>query len=293
MGLRSIAGRAEPYLRRLVRRLNPGRVFVLEYPVNPRPRWGWGSPVHPELAAIIDGRADHYDRLIAQLHDLKEWAARIPRSGADPSLRWDNDWWGGLDALVHCWLLRERRPATYLEVGSGYSTMFARRAIDDFNLPTRIVSVDPQPRALVDALCDEVIRRPLEDVGAEVVDRVSSGDVVVFDGSHVAAMNSDAVVMLLEILPRLPDDVVLGVDDVFLPADYHPTWAERFYGEQYLLAALLLGGGGGWNVLFPGFHVTRSPRYAGALEPLWPLIETRFGRVASTFWIVNGASDLA
>ncbi len=34
-----------------------------------------------------------------------------------------------------------------------------------------------------------------------------------------------------------------AVHDIFLPDDYPPEWADRYYSEQYLLAAWLLGGG--------------------------------------------------
>ncbi len=261
-------------------------VIVPEYPVRPRARWGWdGQPVHPELAALFD-RADERSRaVLGRATDLLDWARSIPRSAGDGGVCWDNDWWGGLDALVHVALLRDRNPQTYLEVGSGYSTRFARRAIIDFGLRTRIVSVDPQPRAEIDALCDEVIRRPFEDVADELLGRIAPSDVVLFDGSHMTYMNSDAVVMLLELFPRMPDGVVVAVDDVYLPYDYHPTWAQRFYGEQYVLAAFLLGGGGGWDVLFPAMHVTQSPAHADALEPIWAQVESRYGRVASSMWL--------
>ena len=38
-----------------------------------------------------------------------------------------------------------------LEIGSGNSTKFARRAIRDHRLCTRITSIDPHPRAEIDA----------------------------------------------------------------------------------------------------------------------------------------------
>jgi len=249
--------------------------------VNPQSRWGWGRPSHPELAALLDADAESYRRMLEDVRDLTEWAAGIPRRPAPGVPGWDNEWWGGLDALVQCWLLRERRPATYLEVGSGFSTMFARRAIRDFGLPTKIVSVDPAPRAEIDALCDEAIRRPLEDVSEDVLARVGPGDVVVFDGSHLGWMNSDAVVMLLELMPRFPSGVVVGIDDILLPWDYHPTWARRFYGEQYILAAMLLAGGSGWSVMLPDFHVSQSADFAASIEPLRPFLTD----AATTMWL--------
>jgi len=176
----------------------------------------------------------------------------------------------------------DRRPALYLEVGSGYSTRFARHALGSTG---RIVSIDPSPRDDVDPLCDEVIRRRLEDTDLAAFSQLKAGDVLVVDGTHTAFMNSDSVVVFLEVLPRLPPGVLVCVDDIFLPWDYPPAWAGRWYGEQYLLAQLLLCGAPGWEVVFPAWHVTHSPD-AGRLEPVWDqLTVPPAGKVAKSFWM--------
>jgi hypothetical protein len=71
---------------------------------------------------------------------------------------WTNGWIPGLDGACLYAFVADRNPQTYFEVGSGNSTKFVRQAITDHNLQTRIVSVDPSPRAEVDQLCDEVLR---------------------------------------------------------------------------------------------------------------------------------------
>jgi hypothetical protein len=273
-------------LQSALARVEPGRTVMLsEYPVRPRHRWGWDRPPHPELQALFALGDDRYRAVVERLLAAGDLLATVERTGEPPAPSWDNDWWAGLDAAVHLDALARRRPATYLEIGSGYSTMLARHAVDRLGLPTRIVSVDPQPRAEVDWLCDEVVRRPLEDVGAAVAGGLVAGDVLLVDGSHMATMGSDTVVALLELLPRLPAGVLVGIDDVFLPFDYHPTWVGRWYGEQYLVAAFLLGGGAGYEVAFPGLYVTQHDELGPLLDPLWPVIGTRFGPVASALWL--------
>lgn len=263
--------------------------MVSEFPLRPRARWGWGEPAHPELEALFAKGDDDYraavDGLVARVDALRA----IPRHADPPRPCWDNEWWGGLDAAYHVDALATRAPTTYLEVGSGRSTMFARHTIEAGGLATRIVSIDPAPRAGIDALCDEVLRVPFEEVGDGVLDRVTSGDVVLIDGSHMATMGSDAVVALLEVLPRLPRGVLVGVDDIFLPFDYHPTWADRWYGEQYVLAAYLLGGGDGYQVRFPGLYVSRHQDLGERLDPVWQVVESRYGRTAGTLWLERPA----
>ena len=277
---------ADRLLRRALERVRrSGPVLVPEYPLHLAPRWGWGGASElSSIAELLARGAAGYEPAIADACAMLDWARTIPRH-ADSSACWENDYWGSVDALVQCAALRRRDPALYVEVGSGYSTLFARRAIDEFSLRTQIVAIDPAPRTAVGACCDELIRAPLHEVSAEVFDRLAPGDVLLIDGSHVAMMNTDATVFFLEILPSLPAQVLVGVHDVFLPWDYPASWTGRLYGEQYLLAALLLGGGAGFEVRFPGWWVVECSDRGEAFAPLWPVVENRFGRHATSFWI--------
>jgi hypothetical protein len=279
---------ADVMLRRGLERLRGSSpVLVPEYPLDVRPRWGWGgAPVLESVAELLESKNASYKSLLDDVSEMLDWAQTIPRTSTVPNQPcWENDWWGTIDALVQCAALRRRNPVTYLEVGSGFSTLFARRAIEDFKLRTRIVSVDPAPRSEVDACCDEVLRQPFETVAAELPRRLEADDLVLFDGSHVALMNSDATTFFLETLPRLPAGVLVGIDDIFLPWDYPSTWAGRMYGEQYLLAAFLLGGAANFTIRFPAWWLVECSRVANQLEPLWPVVENRFGRHATSFWI--------
>ena len=88
-----------------------------------------------------------------------------------------------------------------------------------------ITSIDPQPRAEVDAICDEVVRSPLEDTDLSVFDTLDAGDILFVDNAHRVLPNSDATVVFLEVLPRLTVPVattphlialkvLAGLDDV-------------------------------------------------------------------------------
>jgi hypothetical protein len=235
-------------------------------------------------------REEDFAESVEGILELATWAAGIPREGSAPGQpQWENDYWGTLDALMQCASLRRRDPSLYLEIGSGWSTLFARRAIEDFGLRTRIVSIDPEPRADVDEQADEIVRQPLEEIDLAIFDQLRPGDMVLLDGSHTALMNSDAVVFLLEVMPRLAPSVLVGIDDIYLPRDYHPTWTGRVYGEQYLLAAFLLGGAQGWTVRFPGLWATTDSKWSGRFEAIWPTVANRFERVATSLWLERGS----
>jgi hypothetical protein len=186
-------------------------------------------------------------------------------------------------------LLRERAPANYLEIGSGNSTRFARRAISDGDLATTITSIDPTPRIGIDALCDTLVRLPLEQTDLSVFDAVEAGDVIFLDGSHRVFMNNDVSTFFLDVLPRLPAEVHVGIHDIFFPDDYPPDWAERHYSEQYMLGARLLGGGSD-QIILPCAYVEREPTFAATLDRIWlgePLQNVPRSGVA--FWFKTGS----
>jgi hypothetical protein len=243
--------------RRLAK-VSPNLVMV-DYPPHPRPRWGYDSPFHPELEHLIAVRRDSYRDLLASFRDFREPLSRIPSapSTGSPSMpHWCNGWCDALDAIALYSLLAQRKPSNYVEIGSGMSTKFARRAIEDFGLRTKITSLDPDPRSEVDAICDSVIRDGLENAQAVVVETAGAGDIVFFDGTHRAFTNSDVTVMYLEILPRLESGTLVHVHDTFLPADYPPGWEEIYYSEQYLLAAYLLGRTAWLRTIFPSAFIS-------------------------------------
>jgi hypothetical protein len=288
--MRPIGSRATDAAARLLGRVSGrGPVIVPEYELHPRARYGWdGRPGLARLDAAFDAwLVEHLDPLVDQLSELSTWARSVPRA-APSGACWENDYWGSLDAVWQVVALRRRDPARYVEVGSGFSTLFARRAIEAFGLRTRITSIDPAPRREVDAACDEVIRTPLELTDLSAFEGLQAGDVVLVDGSHVVSMNSDAVAFFLDVLPALPSGVLVGIDDIYLPWDYHPSWVRRGYGEQYLLAAYLLGGADGDHIRFPGWVVARALADDPRLADLWPTVENRFGRLASSFWLERG-----
>jgi hypothetical protein len=228
-------------VRRRAQRL--GRTLLeLDYRPNDRnvPRY---TEPHPGLERIIAAGEAGYAQSLAVIAGYAESLAAIDLVGRDaiePS--WSNPFLPGLDAAALYAALRSRQPARYLEIWSGNSTKFAARARRDEGSVTRITSIDPAPRSEIDALCDEVIRAPLEAAPSTVWESLAAGDVVFMDGSHRVFMNNDAVVFFLDIVPNLPAGVLVGIHDIFLPYDYPTEFADRYYSERYLLAAWLLGG---------------------------------------------------
>lgn len=275
----------------LVRLLRTRQVALLDYRFDSRPRYGHGLSPHGGLNALLGERREAYARTLRGFLPLVEPLARInvdePESSPEP--RWRNGYLPALDAVALYGLLATRRPNLFLEIGSGNSTTFARRAIRDHALPTRVVSIDPHPRREIDALCDEVIRAPLEKADPAVFARLQPGDVLFMDGSHRCFMNSDATVFFLEILPNLRPGVMVQIHDIVLPFDYPPDWAPRYYSEQYLLACYLLARTRLFEPLLPNAFIRADAGLHGILNPLWS--HARLAGVEThgvSFWLTMG-----
>ncbi len=262
-----------------------------DYPYERRQRpWERSLAIHRlfQLVRESEGRAA---ALLEEFAGLREPLSRIEaRAGEDARAPyWENEWLPALDAIALYGLLKRANPRCYVEIGSGQSTRFAARAIADHGLRTRIVSIDPRPRAEIGGLCHEVIRQPLEAVDPGRFAELTGEDLVFLDGSHRSFQSSDVTVFFLEILPLLPQGALYGIHDIFLPADYPRHWADRFYNEQYLLACYLFGGADGDEILLPCNHVVSHTRLSALLEPLWslPALEgqPRFG---CSFWARRG-----
>jgi predicted O-methyltransferase YrrM len=250
----------------------PGhQVVLLQHAIDPRPR---GSS--RTLARMFAANTRAYEQTMTTI------ARATDHLGPD-ALPWSNAFLPPFDAASLYGLVFSRKPRLYLEIGSGNSTIFARRAISDSAATTRIVSIDPEPREEIDVLCDDVIREPLQDVEISTFLDVASGDVLFFDGTHQSFPNSDVTVFFTEILPSLPAGVVVGIHDIYLPDDY-PGWAAATLpNEQYLLASWLLGRGNVDGVLLPCAFVHRHTELGRLLAPLWARIGQR-AQDGGAFW---------
>ena len=190
-------------LKQLYRFLHPKfQNLFLEYNVTFKPRFGHGHPVHPELYSIIDRHRDTYVDLIEVILSIKESLWEMKDAADTPDSKspgWNNGFLPGLDIASLYGLVVHFNPSRYVEVGSGTSTKVVYKAKVDHQLRTLIISIDPQPRAEIDELTDQVMRAPLEEIDLDIILSLGKGDVLFIDNSHRILPNSDATVFFLEI----------------------------------------------------------------------------------------------
>lgn len=262
--------------------------YRLEYEYAPAVRPMETSPVGRQFMARAGRDTKAIAGFLATVASFRDSFAAITTSQinqVDP--HWDNVWLPVADGMAIYALIARYKPKIYLEVGSGNSTKFARRAVRDHATGTRIISIDPQPRAEIDALCDDVLRLPVEKVDLQKVGALlSPGDVVFVDNSHRSFQNSDVTVCCLDLLAAIPAGCYFGVHDIFLPYDYPDFFLERFYNEQYLLMMYFLGGAREDTIICPSYMAHKGhilPEAYAAMQDI-PVIPEALKGGGALWW---------
>jgi hypothetical protein len=235
-----------------------------------RARIRLGQRAFAALGFNVVKRADYYSTLpvLAEIEATRDrWDRPSPLAGLDADVpamtkrlaeladRWEDDFratagdylantgagfgpgYPAFDARTLYYVLREHRPAHYLEVGSGLSTYYAtlaaaRNAAD--GAPLAISCIEPYPFDALRELTDvELLQGFVQDVPVSRFTGLGSGDVLFIDSSHALKIDSDVAYLVLEVLPRLRPGVLVHIHDVPFPYNTpYPadTW---LFGERW------------------------------------------------------------
>ena len=262
--------------------------LILEYPVSFEPRYGYGQPAHPQLLAIIENGKDEYEKWLHSTLKYTQHFQAIKNNTEKPTAQepfWNNLFLPGLDMVMLYTAISELKPKRYVEIGSGNSTKVAHKAITEQGLKTEIISIDPMPRAEIDALANTIIRSPFEDCNFDFLEDLEENDILFVDNSHRVFPNSDATVFFLEVLPRLKKGVIVQIHDVYLPFDYPQFMCDRFYSEQYMLAAFLLANSEKYAPMIPNYYLSENKELSQIIEPIWSAIPHVVEKHGGSFWL--------
>lgn len=229
----------------------PSRAFA--------PRYGYSHEKIDALEQWFTAHNGEYEKFLDYMRTLSVGHIPISLSAGAPLAP---AWVGGpicaFDSLALYAMVQKHAPKTYIEIGSGMTTCFARQAIKDAGLNTKIISIDPEPRREINAICDNVIRDGLENCDLSAFDRLEAGDILFFDGSHRSFMNSDVTVFFIDVLPRIKSGVIVHIHDINLPWDYPDSFKYWYWNEQYMLAVYMMMGREQLNPIFPTCWVCRG-----------------------------------
>ncbi|MEQ9397793.1 MAG: class I SAM-dependent methyltransferase [Longimicrobiales bacterium] len=191
-----------------------------------------------------------------------------------------------VDAFALYAMIRKWKPALMVEIGSGFSTQIALRALRknrEEGHPFRFVAIEPYPRAELHAIDDpdfELMAARVQDVDLAFFRDV---DLLFIDSTHVSKIGSDVNYEILEIVPSLKPGAVIHWHDIVMPTNYWREWirdGNQFWNESYLLHAFLL-----FN---DAFEVLWAARYmhltqGDALRARFPYV--RDDHRLMSFWI--------
>jgi hypothetical protein len=207
----------------------------------------------PSVPLDIDWRIDHQMAVANEVSQYVLELADIPETAeySSGTYCWGNPFWNHADALVQYGLLRSRRPQRLIEIGCGFSSLLANRAIaknreEDASYNPHVILVEPNPRReLLNALPSDwkLVESTLQRCPLEEFDALAAGDILFYDGSHCVKTGSDVNWFFFRVLPRIRGGVLIHVHDAFFPRVYPREWLlerKQSWNEQYLLQAFLM-----------------------------------------------------
>ncbi|MHB8108795.1 MAG: class I SAM-dependent methyltransferase [Syntrophorhabdaceae bacterium] len=159
----------------------------------------------------------------------------------------NNDFFESGDAEYLYNLIRLKKPARIIEIGSGNSTLMAIKAIkknreENEGYRCKHLCIEPYERPWLEKTGVTVIRQRVEDVDKALFAELGEGDILFIDSSHIIRPQGDVLFEYLELLPSLQTGVIVHIHDIFSPRDYLREWIideVRLWNEQYLLEAFL------------------------------------------------------
>lgn len=188
--------------------------------------------------------------------------------------------------------IRHFKPEKIVEVGSGYSTLMAIKAIrankvENPDYFCQHICIEPYEMKWLESTGVQVIRQRVEEVDASVFDGLRKNDILFIDSSHVIRSQGDVLFEYLELLPRLRSGVLVHIHDIFTPQDYPEDWVVgyvRQWNEQYLLEAFL-----SFNSQFRVLGALRwlTKHHFAAMSIAFPMLRKHPEATPGSFWIVR------
>jgi predicted O-methyltransferase YrrM len=217
-------------------------------------------------------------------HELDVFTQEQERLG---EFHWNNSQFTYGDAAALYCFIRRNKPNFMVEIGSGYSTLVARAAMDK-NGTGQIICIEPYPNEDIRHLAASgrvrLIEKPVQEVSIHTYHVLRAGDILFIDSTHVAKVGSDVNHEFFRVLPRVPAGVLVHVHDIFYPNDYPREWVldhQIFWTEQYLLMAFLAFNKE-FEVLLPNNALVTEHDLSAAFSETFPKAQHPGG---GSFWM--------
>ena len=195
----------------------------------------------------IDWNIEEQLHLVEQF-DFNGELKDIPFSKQDrPVFHFNNIAFESGDAEFLYNMIRLKKPSRIYEIGSGYSTLMAVKAIEKNRSEDNVykcehLCIEPFENPWLEDIDVKILRRKVEDTDKMIFSDLHEGDILFIDSSHIIRPQGDVVFEILELLPTLNKGVIVHFHDIFSPNNYLKKWLVdevRFWNEQYLVEAFL------------------------------------------------------
>lgn len=202
-----------------------------------------------EEPPYFNARVFDQEKLRQTLESLLAFSTEFnpPLEGEEKTCReffWRNSQFSYSDAISSYCFVRMIRPATIIEIGSGFSTLIALDAIEK-NQAGTVHCIEPFPRDFLkqnDRIALYTVK--VQDLYPEVLnDMLQDNDILFIDSTHTVKTGSDCLHIYLRLLPEIRRNIFVHVHDIFLPFGMPQDWLlnrQIFWTEQYLLLAFLI-----------------------------------------------------
>jgi len=256
-------------------------------PVRPTPNQLAGGSA-PRRIPGLDLRPEEQLAWLRRLSAVEPIATMLERIGSDPLAPvLDNLAFAPADAMLLFALLRVVRPKRVVEVGSGHSTRFAKAALDlnrASGSDPKHLCIEPFESPWLEEMGITVLRKPVEDLEVDFFRGLSAGDILFIDSTHVVRPGGDVLHLIHDVLPHLPQGVIIHIHDVFTPRDYPASWQRRrwFWAEQYLVEALLIGNTR-YRIILAANYLFNDHR--AAMVAALPGVESHLEREPASLWL--------
>ena len=194
----------------------------------------------------VDLRASAQLELLNQFRYTEELRKFPLNSTKKDGFCYLNRMFGPGDAEILYSMIRHLKPQRMIEIGSGFSTLLAKAALDRNRAEgqdSEHICIEPYPKSWLENVNGtRLIRQPVETIDLAFFEQLGANDVLFIDSSHVLRIGGDVQFEYLEILPRLQPGVFIHVHDIFLPFEYPLSWIRDrkwFWTEQHLVQAFL------------------------------------------------------
>lgn len=198
-----------------------------------------------------------------------------------------NPSFGPGDCDMYYLILRNYKPKRIVEIGSGYSTLLCKEALEknrSGGYETELTCIEPYEMPWLEQIPGiRLVRESVEKTNPDVFLQLQEGDILFIDSSHIIRPENDVLFEYLELLPMLNKGVIIHIHDIFSPRHYRREWLQeefRFWNEQYLLEAFLY-----YNKCFEIMFTVNHLKNDAFTETQKRLIHIQPGDEPASFWL--------